>query len=1010
MWGEKAKQFGLALGQFSWRRWLFSRGAAIAAIALLLYTLAGFFLAPWLISRYLPRYVAEQLHHQVSYSRLRINPLFFTAEVKDFRLADAAGRPLLTFARLYVDFELESLFRWGWTFDDVNLETPSLHLQIDTEGRFNLAEFLAMLPEDEEPPDEAPSRLLLKHVTLTDGAVHFADDSGPAPVRTTVAALTIELNKISTLPERSGSYTVTAELPEGGKLGWQGEASLVPLASHGTLAIDDLRPAALWKFLPEHRHLDEPAGVARLKLDYRFAHHQGETSLVVQPLIFSLQGLVLKEKGQEQPLLRLESLEAANGRFDLKERQLRFPVISLRGGHLMAGRDRSGALDWQRALAPAGAEKDKGQASAEPAAEKTPEPAGQATATPPAWRVAVDRLELAGFALDFVDQGFQPAVAYGLRDLGLAIEGFDTAGKDPLRVAAKANVEQGGTVELTGSVAQDGKEVEGRVQISRLNLKPLGPLLSERAWLRLAAGDLSLDSHLAYRAGESGPELTASGNAGITRLLLTESETGERFLAWKELAVSGIDLSLAPDRLAIREVRLVQPGAKIVIFKDRSANLAKIFKEKPGQPAAKATAATAGSKAEKRFPFSVKRVRLDNGVVDFADLSLVLPFAARIEKFRGTALNIADDPAGRTTLRFDGQVGRFGQAKVNGSLALMDPKRFTDIKVLFRNVELMPLSPYTATFAGRRIASGRLDLDLGYRIEKSELLGDNKVLLHNFTLGERVESPGALKLPLDLAIALLTDSEGKIDIAVPVRGNVDNPEFSYGHLIWQAVLNILNRIATAPFRALGALLGFETHEADTVFFAPGQSDVAPPEREKLRKVAEVLGKRAQLVLTVHGTYARDLDGAVAVRRAVAKRLGVALAPEEDPGPLALDQAKTQRALETVAGSATMTAFQAEYEKSTGRKVGRVNPVLALMGRGNGDPDFYQALFQHLVKTAPLVEKEMQALAEQRRNAVIQELVTAAGLAPERVAAGVKAEEAKGQDGAVPVRMELSVRQ
>ena len=1011
MSGEKAKQLGLARGQSSWRRWLFSRGATIAAIMLLLYTLAGFFLAPWLVSRSLPRYVAGQLHHQASYSRLRINPLFFTAEVKDFRLADAAGRPLLTFARLYVDFELESLFRWGWTFDEINLETPTLHLQIDTEGRLNLAEFLAMLPEDEEPPDETPPRLLLKHVTLTDGTVHFADDSGPAPVRTTVAALAIELNKISTIPERSGSYAVTAELPAGGKLGWQGKASLVPLASSGTLAIDDLRPAALWKFLPEHRNLAEPAGVARLKLDYRFAHHQGETSLVVQPLIFSLHGLVLKEKGQEQPLLRLESLEAANGRFDLKERQLRFPVISLRGGQLMASRDHSGVLDWQRVLVPAGAENGKGQAAAEPAAEKTPEPAGQATATPrPSWRVAVDRLELAGFALDFVDQGFRPALAYGLRDLGLTVEGLDTAGKDPLRVAARAKVEQGGTVELAGSVAQDGKEVEGRVRIGRLNLKPLAPLLSERAWLRLAAGDFSLDSHLAYRTGESGPALTASGNAGIDRLLLTESETGERFLAWKGLAVSGIDLSLAPDRLAIREVRLVQPGAKIVIFKDRSANLAKIFKEKSEPPAAKATAAAAGRAAEKRFPFSVNRVRLDNGVVDFADLSLVLPFAARIEKFRGTALNIADDPAGRTTLKFDGQVGQFGQAKVNGSLALMDPKRFTDIKVLFRNVELMPLSPYTATFAGRRIASGRLDLDLGYRIEKSELLGDNKVLLHNFTLGERVESPGALKLPLDLAIALLTDSEGKIDIAVPVRGNVDNPEFSYGHVIWQAVLNILNRIATAPFRALGALLGFETQEADTVFFAPGQSDVAPPEREKLSKVAEVLGQRAQLVLTVHGTYAGDLDGAVAVRRAVTKRLGVALEPEEDPGPLAFDQAKTQRALETVAGSATMTAFQAEYEKSTGRKVRRVNPVLALVGRGNGDPDFYQALFRHLVTTAPFVEKEVQALAEQRRNAVIQELVTAAGLAPERVKAGAAAEEAKDRDGAVPVRMELSVRQ
>jgi hypothetical protein len=355
-------------------------------------------------------------------------------------------------------------------------------------------------------------------------------------------------------------------------------------------------------------------------------------------------------------------------------------------------------------------------------------------------------------------------------------------------------------------------------------------------------------------------------------------------------------------------------------------------------------------------------------------------------------------------------VGAFGLAKVDGALAPMAPKRFTDIKVLFRNVDLPPLSPYTVTFAGRRIASGRLDLDLGYRIEKSELLGDNKVLLRHFTLGERVESPSALSLPLDLAIALLTDSQGRIDVAVPVRGNVDHPEFSYGHLIWQAVRNILSRIATAPFRALGSLLGFGSEEADTVLFAPGQSEVAPPEREKLYKVAEILDQREKLLLTVHGTFVRDLDGAVIVRRALAKRLGATLAPEEDP-PADFAQAKTQRGLELMTGSADLAAFQAEYEKSAGRKVRRVNPALALVGRGSSDDlDFYKALFEHLVKTAPFVGQELQGLAARRRVAMIQELVVSTGLTPESVAAGVKAEEAQGQDGAVPVRMELSVRQ
>src|SRR5207237_7687225 len=125
----------------------------------------------------------------------------------------------------------------------------------------------------------------------------------------------------------------------------------------------------------------------------------------------------------------------------------------------------------------------------------------------------------------------------------------------------------------------------------------------------------------------------------------------------------------------------------------------------------------------------------------------------------------------------------------------------------FRNVPMPTLSPYSATFAGRRIVAGTMNLDLQYKIDRSELLGDNKVVLQRLKLGERVESPGAMKLPLDLAIAILSDTEGRIDIALPVRCNVDNPDVSYGHVIWQALVTVITKVPTAAFRSLGALLG-----------------------------------------------------------------------------------------------------------------------------------------------------------------------------------------------------------
>jgi hypothetical protein len=399
----------------------------------------------------------------------------------------------------------------------------------------------------------------------------------------------------------------------------------------------------------------------------------------------------------------------------------------------------------------------------------------------------------------------------------------------------------------------------------------------------------------------------------------------------------------------------------------------------------------------------------------FADLSLVLPFATRIHGLGGVVAGLGSDAGTRANVKLDGRVDEFGQVKVEGALSAFQPKVFTDLAVIFRNVPMSTLSPYSATFAGRRIRSGTMDLDLEYKIERSALLGENKVVLRQLQLGERVESPGVTRLPLDLAIAILSDSEGRIDIALPVRGNVDHPEFSYGHLIWQALVSVVTRVVTAPFRALGGLFGGgDAERLQSVAFEAGSDVVQPPEREKLKRVAEVLAKRPRLKLTVRGGYDVKLDGEAMrsrrVRQELAQRLGVTLRPGEDPGPVAYDQAKTQRALETLlsdrAGGKALEEFQSSYEKSSGNKAERVNPVLALVNRASPDRAFYEAMFRRLVEIAPLTEAEVVALGRRRAEATARALKESAGAEASRVDVGDTEAAGRAERNAVPTRLEL----
>ena len=240
--------------------------------------------------------------------------------------------------------------------------------------------------------------------------------------------------------------------------------------------------------------------------------------------------------------------------------------------------------------------------------------------------------------------------------------------------------------------------------------------------------------------------------------------------------------------------------------------------------------------------------------MDFADHSLVLPFGTRIVKLRGAISGLSSRPGSPGQVAIDGQVSDYGLARVVGQVNMFNPADFTDLKVVFRNVEMTRLTPYTATFAGRKIDSGKLSLDLEYKIAKRQLQGNNQVVMENLVLGERVDAPGAQDLPLDLAISILEDSDGRIDLGLPVSGSLDDPQFNFGQIVGKAIGNVLAKIVTAPFRALGALFG-GGEEFDSIAFEPGSRKLTPPEQEKMLRLAGILNKRPGLGLEVHGTHA-----------------------------------------------------------------------------------------------------------------------------------------------------------
>ncbi|MEK6594484.1 MAG: DUF748 domain-containing protein [Pseudomonadota bacterium] len=1118
------------------KRFLPVRLLIVAAVLALLYLLMGFQILPALGERYLPRYAAEQLQRKASVGEIRVNPILFTIEIRDFRLAEQDDAHIIGFKRLLVDFELSSLFRWAWTFANITLDGLDVRAEIRPDGRLNLLDLLDLLRKpDAEDKAGPPPRMLLQHAILGNGMFALSDRSGLTPAQAVIGPVNLELQDISTLPKHRGPYALNARLPAGGAFSWRGEASLRPIFSRGEVSLKGLKLATLWNFLRDEVNLAEPAGDLDFSLNYQFDYADSASRLSMEKIALKVAGLALSEAGSKAPLLALEAVEAADGRFDLATRELVLPLIEIRKGSLAAQADNGGVVNWQRLVkatpAPAAVPAAPAATGAGVAAERTPaspplsaawrvkldavkiedvalryddhsraaplafsagalaagfaaelglgggvvqttikdlairvsqvagaeagaaeplvsfdsvaleggsldlaqrslavrqlkftggasrivrdkngslriveafgaadrgkSPADAQTASTQApeksqpWRIALDALDVENLRLVLADHSFGQAVAYDVENLRAGLKNIRNDGKTPIKFEAALRLKQGGAAQFVGDVSQDGSRLTARASLERIDLKPLQPMLASRTLLSLASGEVSANVKVDYRATKGRAELRAAGPASIDNLLLNEAGSGERMLAWKTMATGNLNLSLAPDRLTIDEVRIAGLGATIVIFKDRSVNLAKALAPSEAVAGADAKAREAAAKpapaatadAEPVFPIVVDLVRIEKGAVDFADLSLVLPFGAKVQDLEGMVSGISTDRASRASVKLEGRVDEYGLARAEGSLNTFNPKIFTDISVIFRNVEMPALSPYSATFAGRKIASGKLALDLHYKIENSVLAGETKVVLEKFTLGERVEAPNALNLPLDLAIALLTDADGKLDLTVPIRGNVDNPQFSYGHLIGQALANLITRIVTAPFRALGALFGGSSAENfDSIVFDPGRATLLPPEQEKLKQVAAALGKRPQLKLAVqggHGAKDREALQQRGLRLAVAEKLGRKPLPGQEPAAVSLGDAGTQRALEQIflerSPESALAAFVAEVEKLRGKPVDRVSPVFALVGRASADSAFYAALLKRLEQSVTVADAALKQLADARAKSVIDSL-------------------------------------
>lgn len=568
----------------------------------------------------------------------------------------------------------------------------------------------------------------------------------------------------------------------------------------------------------------------------------------------SAENISLREVEKDAPLVEVPRLSVTGASLDTGARKASVARVALSGTRLEAVRRADGTVNLAGLFAPA-AKAPQGSGA------QTPPEAADAGA--PAWTFDLGALVLEDHGVNFLDQVPAPDARITVDQLAVEVENFSTAAGNRPGVDLTCRINQAGTLAVGGEVALDPVTSELAVTLKGLPLKPFQPYLNDQVDLGITDGRLGAKGRLTLALPREGaPRIQYRGGAEISRFAAVDKRDGKDFLRWKNLFVEGADVTTEPMRITVGRVALSDYFARVVITPEGKLNAAQIFSPPDKAPASPPKKPQAAAKSTP-LPLNVKEVTLQGGQVDFSDFFTRPNFQTRMVDLGGRVSGLSTQGSRPAEVMIQGALENQSPLEITGQINPLSQDKDTDLKLTFRNIELSPFSPYTGKYLGYTLAKGKLTLELDYKIAERQLQAQNRIFFDALTLGDRVESPEATSLPIKLALALLTDRQGRIELDVPVKGNLDDPQFSVFGIVIKALVNLLTKIVTSPFDALASAFGGKvvTH----LDFAPGESALGEEAAKQITGLADALHERPALRLEIQG-WADPQSDAPAIRQ------------------------------------------------------------------------------------------------------------------------------------------------
>ncbi|MFM0262578.1 DUF748 domain-containing protein [Paraburkholderia sediminicola] len=931
-----------------------------------------------------------------------------TVDLDDVDVRDRSKAPFFAAHAVHVAAGTLEPLKSLYHFDDIRIDAPSANLARDKEGVLSVERMFARAPAapasasasttaknaasapgaaaDATATDKAaqPLDLSIKRFVLNDGTVNVHDEAASRPVDLGLQKLAVTLTDFSTLAAAPAHYTLNTDFKDGGgSLGAAGAFGLVAKTASSKLDLKALKLPLLQPYLDTATAAQVVDGALSANANVGANWSKSPTAVMVTDTRLDLQSLKLAARGSKTPVVSLAQGQVTVKQVDVAGRTADITSVDTTGLMVDAQRLKDGSIDLAALAGPHQAEQQRTAIHAVKKAE----------AAGPAWHYKIGELNLKDATANFTDNTTPQPVKLSVTPLQLKVQQISDDLSKPLPIDLQATLNKKGTLGIKGDVTATPLKVAVKVNANRLDAAAFEPYFGSKLNALIASALLNANGDLALSQAKA-LKATYRGDVALVDVRMIDKATSDPFAGWGSLALTNLKADYdehgtvvdagrvtftkfygrvlldAQGKLNLKDVVAHESGAAQSLTRDKSgghepvpltpqAASAPEVASAP-VPASSATPATVTAATPPQSPVKLHfgQLVLQQGRVTYTDNFIKPNFTANLVGIQGTVGAFGTQSTTPAPVDIAAKVAANGPLSIRGTVNPLIAKPALDLTASAHDIELTNLTPYSAKYAGYPITKGKLNVDLHYKLDNDQLNANNHIFIDQLTFGDHVENDTATKLPVRLAISLLKNSRGEIDVNLPVSGSLSNPEFSIGGLIWHAVLNLLQKAVTAPFSLIANAFGGNGEELGYVEFEPGSAKLSDAADKKLDTIVKALADKSSIRIDLIGRVDPAIDGP-GLRAQYVER-----------------QVKQQKIKDVVGNGesvdlSTVTVDPNEYDKylTKAYKSADFKKPRNFVGLTKSLPD--DEMKSALAANAPINDASLRDLAQQRAQAVQQ---------------------------------------